>query len=146
MDVRGEASLAGLLTIRDCRALSKQHPFIALHLLVNRLLVHCNWSLPVLPTIKDQRPTTNDQGPRTDLRRQFPRLQILLRANPEGVGYAVEEGEHGGDIDGFGDLILTPPCVANFLDIFAGGARSGVRHLFYVVEQRALGRIDSSLV
>jgi hypothetical protein len=139
MDVRGEASLSGLLTIKDCRALSKQHPFIALHLLVNRLLVHCNWSLPVLPT-------TMDQGPRTDLRRQFPRLQILLRANPEGVGYAVEEGEHSGDIDGFGDLILTPPCVANFLDIFAGGARSGVRHLFYVVEQRALGRIDSSLV
>jgi hypothetical protein len=65
--------------------------------------------------------------------------EVALGGDAEGVGDAVEEGEHGGDVDGFGDLGLGPAVVAELLDVFVGGAIGGLGDLGDVVEESALG-------
>jgi hypothetical protein len=47
-----------------------------------------------------------------DLRSHLAGLQIILRRDTEGVRYAIEKREESGDIDGFGDLVLSPSGIA----------------------------------
>ena len=57
----------------------------------------------------------------------------------EGIGDAVEEGEHGGDVDGFRDLGFGPAVVAKGLDILGCRPVGGFCDLGDVVEEGALG-------
>ena len=62
---------------------------------------------------------------RGGLRGELPCGEVVHGGDAEGVGYPVEEGEHCGDVDGFGDLVFGPFGVAQFLDVGGGGAGSG---------------------
>jgi hypothetical protein len=73
-------------------------------------------------------------------------LQIILRGNSKGVCHSVEESEHGCDVNGFGNLIFAPACVAQFLNIFRSGTVSGIGDLLNVVEQQALGGREAGFV
>jgi hypothetical protein len=61
-----------------------------------------------------------------------------LWGNAEGVRDAVEEGEHGGDVNSFGDLVFFPACDAQLLDIFRSGAVGSFGDEVNVIEQGAL--------
>jgi hypothetical protein len=63
-----------------------------------------------------------------------------LRRHAEGVGHAIEEGEHGGDIDRLRNLIFSPTGVAEFLDVSMSGAGCGMGDDFDVIQKRALRR------
>ena len=63
-----------------------------------------------------------------------------MRRNAEGIGDAIEEGEHGGDVDGLGDLVFGPAGSAKLFDIFGGGTVGGFRDELHVVQQDALRR------
>ncbi|MGB8653973.1 MAG: hypothetical protein WCD23_05595 [Candidatus Acidiferrales bacterium] len=69
-----------------------------------------------------------------------------MRRNAEGVGNAIEEGEHRGDVDGFGDLIFGPAGVAQFLDIGVRGPVGIYRDFLDVIEKRAFGWSEASFV
>jgi len=81
-----------------------------------------------------------------DLRRQFPRRQIVLRGNSKCVRDAIEKREHRSDIDGFRNLIFQPACITEFLHIFRSRAIRGLRDQFHVVEQDALRRRQARFV
>src|SRR5579859_1192600 len=70
----------------------------------------------------------------TDLLSHSIHFQIALRGNAEGVGYAVEEGEHRCDVDGFGNLGLSPTVLAQDLYVFRSRAIGCLGHLSDVVE------------
>jgi hypothetical protein len=89
-------------------------------------------------------PTAQSQEPK--LRRELSRRQIILRRNAEGIGDAIEEGEHRGDVDGFRDLILFPSGVAQFLDVIRGGTAGGFGDELHVIEQNPLGRSQSGFI
>ena len=63
-----------------------------------------------------------------------------MRRNAEGIGDAIEEGEHGGDVDGLGDLVFGPAHGAEFFDIFGGGTVGRFRDELHVVQKDALRR------
>lgn len=61
-----------------------------------------------------------------------------MHRNAKGVGDAVEEGKHGGDVDGLGDLIFQPARGSQFFDIFRSGTVSGFGDELNVIQQDAL--------
>jgi hypothetical protein len=65
-----------------------------------------------------------------------------LRGNAEGVGYAVEEGEHCRDVDRLGDLGLSPTVLAQELYIIRGCAIGCFGHLGDVFEQCPVGVVE----
>jgi hypothetical protein len=67
-------------------------------------------------------------------------FEITLRWNAKGIGYTVEEGEHGGDIHSLSDLRLAPAVIAENLHVFWSGAVGRFGHLGDVVKQGALRR------
>ena len=54
------------------------------------------------------------------LRGHLSGLEIVLGWDSERVGNAVKEGDHGSDIDRFGNLILGPAEIAQPLHVFVG--------------------------
>jgi hypothetical protein len=62
-------------------------------------------------------------------------FKIALGRDAEGVGYAVEEGEHCCDVDRFGNLGLGPTALAQELHILGGCAVGCLGHLGDVFEQ-----------
>jgi hypothetical protein len=68
----------------------------------------------------------------------FPDGEVVLRGNAEGIGDAIEEGEHGDDVDGLGDLVFGPAGGAKFFDIFGSGTVGGFGDELGVVQQGAL--------
>ena len=60
--------------------------------------------------------------------------------NSEGVGDAIEEGEHCCYIDGFRNLRLGPAMLMERLYVLGGGPISGFGDLLYIFEQRTVGR------
>jgi hypothetical protein len=77
---------------------------------------------------------------------QFPRSEVVLRRDTEGVGDAIEKGEHRGDVDGFCDLVFCPACVTKFLNILGGRAVGSVGDQLDIVQQSALRRIQPCFV
>ncbi len=69
-------------------------------------------------------------------------FKIALRGDAEGVGYAVEEGEHCRDVDRFSDLGLSPTALAQKLYIFRGCAIGCLGHLGDVFEQCPVGVVE----
>jgi hypothetical protein len=78
------------------------------------------------------------QHPRNS-RRQVPRCEVVLRSNAECVCDAIEEGEQGCDVYGFGNLSFFPSREAQLLDIVGGGPVSSLGNQFHIVQQGALG-------
>jgi hypothetical protein len=68
------------------------------------------------------------------LRGELPDGEIVLRRHSEGVGDAVEEGEHGRDVDCLGDLVFGPALATEFLYIFGRGAIRRFGNLLNVFE------------
>jgi hypothetical protein len=66
-------------------------------------------------------------------------VEVILRGNAEGVGDAIEERKHRGDVHRFSDLIFGPTCIAHFLNVGVRRARGGVGDKFDVGQQGALG-------
>ncbi len=85
-------------------------------------------------------------GTSRTLRRHFAMLQIVLWRNAEGVGNAIEECEHRGDVYRFGNLILCPSGIAQLLHIFVSGTISGAGDDLDVIHQRALRRSQAGFV
>src|SRR5271169_1113507 len=46
------------------------------------------------------------------LGRHLAKVEVVLRRHPEGIGHAIEEGEHGNDVHRLGNLVLRPAMVA----------------------------------
>jgi hypothetical protein len=61
-----------------------------------------------------------------------------LRCNPEGIRHAIEKGKQRGDVDGFGNLGLTPTVMAQDLHVFRGGAIRCLGHLGDIFQQGAV--------
>ena len=80
----------------------------------------------------------NNRVERHRLWRHCSAYQVILRGNAEGIGHAVEKCEQCGDVHGFGNLVLGPTGIAEFLHVFGCGAIRGIGHEFRVVEQSAL--------
>ena len=78
--------------------------------------------------------------------RHFVRAQIILRRNSESVCDAIKKCEHRSDVNRFGDLILAPPGIAQFLNVGVRGAGSALRHFLNIVQQHALRRRKPGLV
>jgi hypothetical protein len=72
------------------------------------------------------------------LRGHFPDGEVVLRGNAESIGDAIEEGEHGDDVDGLSDLVLGPADGAKLCDIFDGGTVGGFGDELGVVQQSVL--------
>jgi len=72
--------------------------------------------------------------------------EVVLRGDAEGVGDAVEEREHGGDVNGFGDLIFGPARLAQLLDVLGGRAIGRLGDQFDIVQQAALCRTQSCVI
>src|SRR5260370_40114315 len=72
------------------------------------------------------------------IRRQFPRREIVLGGNAEGVGDAIEEGEQCRDVHGLCNLRFLPARRPEFLNILGGGAVSGMGNEFHVFHEDAL--------
>ena len=70
----------------------------------------------------------------------FPDGEVVLRGNPERIGYAIEEGKHGDDVDGFRDLVFGPAHGAQLFDIFGGGTVGRFGNELRIVQQGALRR------
>ena len=73
-------------------------------------------------------------------------LQITLRRNAERVCYAVEEGEHGRDVDRFGNLRFSPTLLAQDLHIFRGRTIRRLGHLGDIFEQRTMRVVESCIL
>jgi hypothetical protein len=72
-------------------------------------------------------------------------LEIALRRNAEGVGYAVEEGKHRRDVNRLRNLRLTPTMVAQDLYVLRRCAVSCFRHFGHILKQRAVCVVQRSL-
>jgi hypothetical protein len=64
--------------------------------------------------------------------------EIVLRRNAEGVGYSVEKGEEGCDVDSFGNLLFFPTSGSEFVDVLGGGAIGSVCDELYIFHQDEL--------
>ena len=80
------------------------------------------------------------------LRRKLSNSEVILWRNAERIRDPIEEGEHRGDVDGFRDLILIPPGIAQFLNVIPGGAAGRFGDELYVIEQSALSRSQPGLI
>ena len=66
-------------------------------------------------------------------------VEVPRVVETEGVGDAVEEREHRGDVDALGHLRITPAEAPKRLHVLDGGAVGVLRDLLDVLEQGALG-------
>jgi hypothetical protein len=73
-------------------------------------------------------------------------FEIALRRNAKRIGYTIEEGKQGGNIDSLCDLGLTPAMIAEDLDVFFCCAVGGLGYFGDVFEENALSRCELSLV
>jgi hypothetical protein len=80
------------------------------------------------------------------LRSHFSDAEVVLRGNAEGIGDAIEEGEHGDDVDGLSDLVFAPAGAAKFCDIFGSGTVGGFGDELGVVQQSALRLGQASFI
>jgi hypothetical protein len=80
------------------------------------------------------------------LRSHFSDGEVVLRGNAEGIRDAIEEGEHGDDVDGLSDLVFGPAGGSKFFDIFGGGAVGGFGDELGVVQQSALRLGQASFI
>jgi hypothetical protein len=72
--------------------------------------------------------------------------EVVLRGNAEGIGDAIEEGEHGDDVDGLSDLVFGPAGGAKFFDISGGRTVGGFGNEPGVVQQSALRLGQASFI
>jgi len=80
------------------------------------------------------------------LRSHFSDGEVVLRGNAEGIGDAIEEGEHGDDVDGLSDLVFGPAGGTKFSDIFGSGTVGGFGDELGVVQQSALRLGQASFI
>ena len=78
--------------------------------------------------------------------RHLAEVEIVLRRHSEGVGHAIEESEHGDDVNGFGDLVFAPAMIAKLLNIIGRGAVRRLGDELGVVQQRALGVGEAGII
>jgi hypothetical protein len=72
-------------------------------------------------------------------------FKITLRRNAEGIGHPIKEGKHRRDVNRFSDLRLTPPVVAQRLNVRRRGAIRRLRHLRDIFEQNAVCIVEPRL-
>jgi hypothetical protein len=77
---------------------------------------------------------------------RFVHLQIALRRNTEGVRHPIEEGEHGCDVNRFGDLRIRPTVLAQDFHIFRGRAVGRLGHPGDIFEQCAVWGVESCVL
>jgi hypothetical protein len=80
------------------------------------------------------------------LRRHFPRRKVILRRHSKRVRNAIEESEHGGDVNRLGNLIFFPSGVAKFLHVFWRRAIRRLGDLLHIIEQHPLGGSESRFI
>lgn len=78
--------------------------------------------------------------------RKLIHFQVILRRNPERIRHTIEESEHRGDVDRFGDLRFGPAKVAQLLHILVRRAIRCFRNLGHVLKQPSLGITQSGPV
>src|ERR1019366_9150035 len=83
---------------------------------------------------------------RLALRRHLPDIEIVLRRHAKSVGDAIEEGEHGDNVNRLADLIFSPRMVAQLGNIVRGRAVRSPSDDLGVFHQGALRRSQASLV
>lgn len=88
----------------------------------------------------------NNRLERHRLWRHCSAYQVILRRNAKRIGDAVEKCKERGNVDRFGNLILRPTRIAEFLHVFGSGAISGIGHELCVIEQGALGRSQAGVI
>jgi len=77
-------------------------------------------------------------------RSHFPDSKIILRRHAERIGYAIEEREHGDDVDSFRDLVFGPARGTKLFHIFGGGTVGGFGNELGVIQQGALRLAEAS--
>jgi hypothetical protein len=82
----------------------------------------------------------------TSLGRHFPDGEVILRRYTKRIGDAIEEGEHGSNVNGFGDLVFCPSCRAQLFDVFGRRTVGGFRDELRVVQQGALRLGQAGLI